>query len=135
MKKVMVLLLLIASNAASFSQKKDSAVSLTRADYLQKSKNQKSAAWLLTGGAVAIGIGALVHDMNNLFTDASGSTGLYIVSAALLTAGITFFVISARTKSKAYAMSLFMHIEELQTVKYAMVRHHPLPSLGISVRF
>jgi len=135
MKKIIILLVLIVSSATCFSQGRDSSSRFTEAHYLQKSKNQKTAAWLLTGGAVAIGIGAFVHDMNNVFTDAPTSGGLYIVSAAMLTAGITFFVISARSKNKANAVSVFMNIEDVPTLRYAVVGNHPLPSLGISVRF
>jgi len=135
MKKIFILISLIISSATSFSQGKDSSTRFTKKDYLQKSKNQKTAAWLLTGGAVAMSIGALVHDMNNVFTDASGSTDLYIVSAAMLTGGITMFIASSKNKKKANAISLLVNIEDVQICDYTVVRHHPLPSLGVSVGF
>jgi len=135
LKKIIILFLLIVSSATCFSQEKDSAVLFSKVDYLQKSNNQKTAAWLLTGGAAAVGIGALVHDMNSILTDATGSTGLYIASAALLATGITFLYFLAQTKTRQMAVAVFINIEDVQTLRYAVVRNHSLPSLRISVRF
>ena len=135
LKKIIILFLLIVSSATCFSQEKDSAVLFSKVDYLQKSNIQKTAAWLLTGGAAAVGIGALVHDMNNILTDATGSTGLYIASAALLATGITFLYFLAQTKTRQMAVAVFINIEDVQTLRYAVVRNHSLPSLRISVRF
>ncbi|MFI5131177.1 MAG: hypothetical protein ACHQFX_14340, partial [Chitinophagales bacterium] len=61
MKKTTVFALLLILSATSFSQQTDPSTPMTRADYLQKSKNKKTAAWvLLGGGTVLIGAGFLI---------------------------------------------------------------------------
>jgi len=134
MKKIIILLLLIISSATSFSQRKDSSSRFAEAHYLQKSRNQKTGAWILTGGALAIGLGALVHDMNNMFNEEPASK-VWTYAGVLFATGITLFITSAVNRKKAKQVSLSMNIEDVPTLSYAVVTNHPLPSLGISVHF
>ena len=131
----MILLLLIASTAASFSQGKDSSYRFTKEHYLQKSKNQKTVASILTGASIIIALGAMAHDVNNMFTDEPTSKNWYITSELMLATGITLFITSAVNRKKARTVALAMNIQKMPTLKYAIVTNHPLPSLGLSVHF
>lgn len=134
MKKIVILLLLIVSSATSFSQRKDSSSRFTEAHYLQKSRNQKTGAWILTGGALAVGLGAFAHDVNNMLNEEPASKA-WPYAGVMLAGGITLFITSAVNRKKANRISLSMDIENVPTLMYAVVSNHPLPSLGISVRF
>lgn len=134
MKKIVVFLWLIVFSLASFGQKTDSTTTIAKPDYMRKSNNQKVLAWVLTGGAVAIFVGAVVHDVNNLFTDESAGTGWYIASAAMLGGGITLFIASSKNRKKANDLSFFMNLENVPTLQGAVVANHPVPSIGLSIK-
>ena len=134
MKKIIILLVLIVASATSFSQKKDSSARFTEAHYLQKSRNQKTGAWILTGGALAIGLGALVHDVNNMLNEEPASKA-WPYAGVMLAGGITLFITSAVNRKKANRVSLSMDIENVPTLKDAVVSNHPFPLLGLSVHF
>jgi len=135
MKKIIILLVLIVSSATSFCQGKDSSSRFTKEHYLQKSKNQKTAASILTSASIIIALGAAMHDINNMFTDEAASKNWYITSELMLATGITLFITSAVNRKKAKTVALAMNIQKMPTLKYAVVTNHPLPSLGISVHF
>ena len=72
MKKVMIYFLLLAIPALSFSQSIPNNVPAVKTDYLQKSKKQKTAAWiLLGGGALLSSIGGVVIG-NEVVNDIGG---------------------------------------------------------------
>ena len=72
MKKIIILPLLLVFTNLFFSQQIVQKQSLTKADYLQKSKKQKTVAWILLGGgigliAVTAAIPSEVTDYGNPF--------------------------------------------------------------------
>ncbi|MBL0129819.1 MAG: hypothetical protein IPP43_00775 [Chitinophagaceae bacterium] len=87
---------------------------MTKQDYLQKSKHQKTAAWILMGGGatllltgIVIPKGALTHSgflddtyKNDGIKDAFDLTG--IVS---MLGSIPFFIASSKNKKKAASLS------------------------------
>ena len=63
MKKNIIYFVLFALPVISFCQKTSDTVPSIKTDYLVKSKNQKTAAWVLLGGGTAlIGLGFLIGD-------------------------------------------------------------------------
>ena len=113
MKKVMVYFLLLAMPATSFCQMTNDSVPVVKTDYLTKSKNQKTAAWvLLGGGAALIGTGFLIGDnKNSTFDDAA--TGAVLGGIGVLSAigSIPLFIASGKNKRKALKMSANFKIE------------------------
>ncbi len=113
MKKIMIYFLLLAMPAASFCQKTNDSVPSVKTDYLTKSKNQKSAAWVLLGGGTAlIGAGFLIGDSkNSTFDDAA--TGAILGGIGVLSAigSIPLFIASGKNKRKALNMSANFRIE------------------------
>lgn len=66
-EKIMIYFLLPAMPPASFCQKTNDSVQVVKTDYLTRSKNQKTAAWILLGGGTAlIGIVSLLVIVSNL---------------------------------------------------------------------
>jgi hypothetical protein len=107
----------------SFSQQTEAQPSeiTPNIDYLKKSKKQKTAAWVLTGaGAVGL-LGTVAADMSQvaggvLITiitigtvepEYKSYTGHYLLSTALLGAGIGYFIASSKSKKKAIAVTSF----------------------------
>ena len=113
MKKIIVYFLLLALPATSFCQQTNDSVPVVKTDYLQKSKNQKTAAWvLLGGGAALIGTGFLVGDgKNSSFDDAA--TGAVLAGIGLLSTigSIPLFIASGKNKRKAITTSAFIKME------------------------
>ncbi|MBK7560471.1 MAG: hypothetical protein IPI68_02890 [Chitinophagaceae bacterium] len=114
MKKIIVFTILLITANATFSQPSNVSSTLTKQDYLQKSKHQKTAAWILMGGGatllltgIVIPKGALTHSgflddtyKNDGIKDAFDLTG--IVS---MLGSIPFFIASSKNKKKAASLS------------------------------
>ena len=99
MKKISTLFMLMIVAIVSFSQQTTTTIPpLTKADYLKKSKRQKTAAWIMLSSTVAIiGIAA----PGNISFDALGA--LVAVGALSAAGSITLFIASGRNKRKAMA--------------------------------
>jgi len=108
MKKMIFFLTVSLFTLSSFSQTLNPT--LTKDDYLQKSKKQKTTGWILfIGGTTMAVIGGLVFSDNfdyssNVATDASG----YLVLGGLFVdlLSIPFFISSAKNNRKAASISL-----------------------------
>jgi hypothetical protein len=84
--------------------------------YLQKSKNQKTAAWiLLSGGIVCAGIGVAigVSQIDNMLISAfegnntnrgTGATILFYAGSAMALGSIPLFIAAGKNKRKAFLM-------------------------------
>lgn len=110
--------MLLIVSISSFSQQTDPPQTLTKQDYLQKSKNKKKIAWIfLGGGAVLIATGAIIPagdltDQFNIYTGAKdihendAIKGALIVGGGLsMLASIPFFIASGKNKRKAMSVS------------------------------
>ena len=106
MKKIFVLTSLLVFTTASFGQQVVPKQPLTQADYLKKSKKQKTAAWILTGAGTACLIVTTVADagqsvnggLTTLFSlgivepEYKSYTVPYLLSAACAISGIYLFI-------------------------------------------
>lgn len=114
MNKIMIYILLFVVPASSFCQKPNDSVPSVKTDYLQKSKNQKSAAWTLLGGGTAlIGIGFIVGDGKNASFD-DAATGAVLAGVGLLSAigSIPLFIAAGKNKRKAMKMFTSIKMEK-----------------------
>ena len=108
MTKMIICTLLLFVTASSFGQQTNSTQLSINQNYLRKSKNQKTAAWILFGGGAALAAtGALV--LNSSFDNAAG--GIF-VSAGLLSAiaSIPLFIASGRNSRKAMKVSTYLEL-------------------------
>lgn len=93
MKQIIIFTMLLILSATSFSQQSNPSPTLTKQDYLQKSKHQNTAAWLLLiGGTIMIIRGTYAYLVIGSFTTSLG-IGLVSVAAA-------FHFLSFRPKTK-----------------------------------
>lgn len=108
MKKILLGIAMVLMSIYVFSQQKE-PVALTKQDYLQKSKTQKTVGWvLLGGGSLMAVVGAITF--NNTYdsdsyaeTDAGGFLLLGGIVADL--ASIPFFIGSAKNARRAASVS------------------------------
>src|SRR5687767_5841166 len=110
MKKSMIYFLFLALPVSVFCQKTNDTVPDIKTHYLVKSKNQKTAAWvLLGGGAALIGTGLLIGDSkNSTFDDALTGAGLAGIGLLSTIASIPLFFASGKNKRKAMQATTFI---------------------------
>lgn len=151
MKKIILILLVSTTANILFCQQTNHIPKLTQHDYLQKSKNQKTAAWiLLSSGVITSGIGFI-----SAATKSTVETGSIIVSAiagipptphenyhtesTLLIIGTTATLLSiplfiASSKNKKRGMSLSFKNEMSQEIQNGSFVKVSIPSLNIKIR-
>jgi hypothetical protein len=101
-------------------------------DYMKKSKNQKTAAWILTAAGVVMASAALIHDLNNLFSYENSQTGLYIGGLVSVGAGVILFSAAAKNKRKATSTSASIKKEQLPGQRIG-VYDHSFPALELRI--
>ena len=109
----MIYFLMLAFPASSFCQKTNDAVPSVQKDYLQKSKHQKTAAWILLGGGTAlIATGIIVGTGEDAyFTDAAGGAAVAGIGLLSTIASIPLFIASGKNKKKAMHMTANIKME------------------------
>jgi hypothetical protein len=111
MKSILLSFLLVSLTVRSFEQKIKPA--LTEADYIRKSKSQKTFAWIFLGsGVVLTGYGATVSSVTSFFNFFSPDgvrnhtgTNITIVGFSISLSSIPFFIAGHHNKLKAEFMS------------------------------
>lgn len=144
MKKFLLVLLIITQLADSKGQAKKQEP-LTKADYLQKSKNQSTAAWILVGGGAVmvtagavIGLNDVAESLGSIFTgdtkepSAAGPILFYTGAAAML-GSIPLFIASSRNKRKANSMSAFFKMENRPLLHRNSFSKASYPALAIKI--
>jgi hypothetical protein len=145
MKKIILILVLVGTTASSFSQVLDSSRHKLSMDYLQKSKNQKTGAWVLVGIGAALDVAGIIttisnanKEVNTLFgensqVNHSGEYALYIGGTAALMGSLPLFIASKRNKHKAVSLTFKNELTpELQSNNVVM-KH--IPSVGFKLSF
>jgi len=136
MKKNIIYFVLFALPVISFCQKTSDTVPSIKTDYLVKSKNQKTAAWVLLGGGTAlIGIGFLIGDSkNSTFDDAA--TGAVLGGIGFLSAigSIPLFIASAKNKRKAMQATTFIKMENVRMIPNQSLVQTSYPSIALRIK-
>ena len=114
MKKIFLSLLIFALCITAGGQQTEPVNKMTRQDYLQKSKNQKTTGWILLGGGSAMALVGVIlasndnpKESNDLFgSEIYGSNfetgaGLMVAGLAADLISIPFFISSANNARKA----------------------------------
>lgn len=147
-KKVISFCLLLTLNATVFSQTATSPVYMTQPCYLKKSKNQKTAAWILLGGGTTLTIigGALVlHDfgegLDNAFNpnpqpahNKSTGAGLAVAAGvASIVGSIPLFISASKNRHKG--VSITFKNDLVPELKNSEIIKVSLPEISLGVRF
>jgi len=128
--------MLLLMTASSFCQQTDANQSLTRQDYLKKSKNQKTAAWILLGGGFALAVGASILDVSS---DWSKSETPYLVAisagCASMLGSIPLFIAAGRNKRKGMNASTYFQIRQNPLPTNTGLTLHSTPTLSLKLNF
>jgi hypothetical protein len=147
MKKIIASAILLAIAVQSFCQQTDSLKSIAKTDYLRKSKNQKTAAWILLGGGIAMAVaGTIVYsndynkaaEQDPFWTTVSyganvNPTGAVIATLGVLAAvgSIPLFIASGKNKKKARAISTGFKMENALSIQRASLVSGSYPALSL----
>ena len=135
MKKMIIFSLLLSLTILCFAQQNKPSQPVPQTDYLKKSRNQKVAAWVLTAGAGAVFLGAASRDLNQLLDEKKSSTGLYILSGAMLAGGITLFIASSKNKRKGITTSAGIETEKLPALTANGKSGQSYPAVAMRINF
>lgn len=110
-KKIVFSLLVITLGITVSGQQPEPVNKMTRQDYLQKSKNQKTTGWILLGGGTAMAVvGAIVFGQSDWLSEDDPNTDLggflFVGGIVADLVSIPFFISSSSNARKAAAISL-----------------------------
>ncbi|HEY5968350.1 MAG TPA: hypothetical protein VIU35_10240 [Chitinophagaceae bacterium] len=130
MKRLIISILLLVMTTAPFSQQADPII----ADYLKKSRNQKTAAWImLSSGTIAAFIGVSFAIVENDIGDDSPTPFIVLASAGGAAMAGSIFLFAASSKNKKKAMSLsFRNIPAKQMIGNS-IAYRSIPSLSLKI--
>ncbi|MBK6382306.1 MAG: hypothetical protein IPP02_04860 [Chitinophagaceae bacterium] len=139
MKKTVSLIIFITIAFSSFSQDTITTAPLTRQDYLQKSKNQKTTANILRYGGAALAVTSLLllsDDIGGVVDPTDNDN--FTAATVLICVGAAAAIISiplrnAARKNEQQAMSLsFKNLQAPQLTNKSIVQR-ALPSLTLKI--
>jgi hypothetical protein len=129
MKKLITCIALLIVANSIYSQQSNPSSTLTKHDYLQKSKNQKTAAWLFMGGGMVVtGLGLKDANSNIGKSDASRKAVTIITGLAAISVGTTLFIASSNNKKKGEMLSFRM--EKAPAIQQGSFVYHTYPALS-----
>ena len=105
MKKVLFIIICSALAFTSFSQPGNPSTPLTKQDYLQKSKKQKTAAWILLGGGTIAWFAGVSKYMNQDDNKDGGGEAAMVIGGIAGLSSIPLFIIASKNKKKAISLS------------------------------
>ena len=136
MRKLFICAMSLFIATSSFCQQTNVTPSLTKMDYLRKSKRQKTAAWVLLGGGFALAVGAGILDASS---DWSKSETPYLVAiftgGASMLGSIPLFIASGRNKRKARNASAYFEIQQRPVPTITGLTLLPIPAFSLKLTF
>jgi hypothetical protein len=119
MKKIFAFCLLLSVSGATFSQVDTATLTDMRTDYLKKSKNQKTIAWVMLGGGftfaligTTIALNDFSSDLSNMFNpeykyhDHSAEASIFLITgAASMLGSIPLFISAKHNKDRALSIT------------------------------
>jgi predicted MFS family arabinose efflux permease len=133
MKKIILLMTLLLLIVTSFCQITTNST-LSKDYYLNKSKSQKTAAWILLAGGAAVAVGAAILDVSS---DWSKSETPYLIALSTgcvsMLGSIPLFIASGKNKRKAMAANAFFKIESTPVFSGYNVVYVSYPAISIKV--
>ena len=118
---------MLALPATSFCQKTNDSVPVVKTDYLAKSKNQKTAAFILLGIGVTTLTIAAVGDLD---FDALGP--VVVVGGVATVASIPLFIASGKNKRKAMKASAFIKMETIPLLQKQSFEQKSFPAFSVN---
>jgi len=140
---------LLAFTVVTFCQQITQKHSITKTDYLQKSKKQKKTAWIFLGSGAALIVTSLVFPQGestgfhfNPFTWESYEThkndgiksALGLTGAVSMLGSIPFFIASKKNKERANHASVFINMERTPVLQGTSIINQSFPVIGLKIK-
>ncbi|MDZ4793759.1 MAG: hypothetical protein SGI83_05715 [Bacteroidota bacterium] len=144
MKKIILVAVWQLALIVAHGQTTTPASSVTT-DYLKKSRNQKTTAWILLSGGttlvmvgMAVGLNEVLTDIGNIGSnqpEKSSNVGevLFYTGLASIAGSIPLFIASSKNKKKANNVSVFFKIQQQPTVSQGIIIRTPYPVLAVKI--
>ena len=131
MKKLLLIFILAMISFAGYSQTEKQDFS--KDYYLEKSKRQETAGWVLLGAGTAMGIGGIIiMDQGDIFSaDFEAGAILVLAGAASGLASIPFFISSGSNSRKAARLSFGPQNYLYPNRQFSGIQ----PALGLKIDF
>jgi hypothetical protein len=140
MKKILVAGLLFSTLAVT-AQPTTRSIPELKADYLQLSRNQKTAALLMLGGGAVLAAGGMLIALNSAFYDwwddsatpkgyVAGTIMFYVGGAAML-GSIPLFIAGAKNKGRAMSASAHLKMEPVVNIQERSFVKSSYPAISI----
>ena len=142
MKKLILFLIFVAFITTAFCQQSSPITT----NYLEKSKKQKTAAWIMLGGGGALGITGIVisthHTVDELTTafstghdDAAFATGgvLALIGVGSMLGSIPLFISASHNRRKAMAVNVINEHIMIPYGNMIAIKEFPAISFKISL--
>lgn len=138
-KALVIIPMFLILTQTAFAQLDSMKTTLTKEDYLKKSKRQKTAAWIFTGVGVTVtlvSLAQLVGSGYNYSPDDDENDGSVssLVGVASIATGVYFFIASGINKRKARAASVFIDMEKIPVLQQTVIRKNSYPAIGVRIR-
>ena len=145
MKKLLTLTVLLSITTITFCQDANNETkTISKADYMKKSKTQKIAGWCLAGTGTAILAITLITQAYDEFYIAWDSpyttysstnyTGYYVAGGLVLATGIAFLAASKVNSNKAHALTANLKMENSKQIKNATGFVVNYPAIALRIR-
>ena len=140
MKKIITCSVIFAFSATSFCQQNVQKQPLTKTDYLQKSKKQKTIAWVLLGGGATLVLTGIIIPKGDLVQvgwfgnsyENDGVKGTFQLAGIVSMLGsIPFFTASKKNNKRAMSFA-FKNETATQLVKSSLI-YRSVPSLNLNI--
>ena len=136
MKSTLIITILLATSLKNFSQELAQPKTLSAKETLvQKSKNQKTAGFILLGAGTIAFFGAGLHSANNILEKTPTSDAIAAVGLGAMIGSIPLFIAAKRNKKKAAALSAFLHLDNRQLMASNAIHQIRYPAIGFSLYF
>lgn len=130
MRKLLISLSFLFVASTVYSQETTPSPTLTKQDYLKKSKSQKTTAWILLGAGVTL---LAIAAPGNVSFDVLPI--LAIGSGAAIIGSIPLFIAAGKNKRRAAAMTANFEIQRSPVISYAGPSSRLLPGISVKVNF
>lgn len=120
--------MMLIFSTTSFCQETEPQAPMTRADYLKKSKTQK------TIGFVLIGVGAVtLIAISGGNTDLGTVGPLAVIGIVSILSSIPVFIGSARNKRRAANASVSFNFEKIRSIQQTQIRYAAIPAISLKL--
>ncbi|HSF90126.1 MAG TPA: hypothetical protein VLA46_11950 [Saprospiraceae bacterium] len=141
MKSIMVCFAFFLLALNVYSQETAPQLQLSSDQYLKKSKNQKTAAWVLFGvgttaiiGGIAVSTGSQ-DDLSRTLNTAFVGAPLMLLGLTLDVISIPVFVAANRNKKRALDAVTTIKFETTPSWSEGTIRQSNVPTISVKVRF